>query len=631
MKNIIKNMSKYRKSASIFLDIIFMFLAVLISNLFFSIGQTQIIFKNFILQSIVYISVFSIFKIYNKLWRCANIKYLSICFFISMFTGAIYNIYLFNIYNIDFDYCLLNIILSTLFLCGYRVVYIPVRKILTMFLAQMSENNSDNINQKYNTLILENEINLDKLALQVMTLSKNVYNIKGIVTDSPFVVGTTLNGVKILGLFPDIKKICLEKEIQKILVSSDLLANKAVLEMLNNIVQTSDIKLLKFNTIDNLENFSKSKFNIDNIDVADLLGRRIIDIKVSDIDFIKNKTVLVTGGGGSIGSELCRQIASYGPRKLIILDNYENNAYSIEQELKRIYGDSVSVSVEIASVQDSDKIERIFRIYRPELVFHAAAHKHVPLMEHSPEEAVKNNVFGTLNVVKMSDKYNVEKFVLISTDKAVNPTNIMGATKRITEMIIQYYSVFSCTNFVAVRFGNVLGSNGSVIPLFKKQIESGGPVTVTHPNVVRYFMTISEAVGLILQAGEIAKGGEIFVLDMGEPVKITKLAESMIKLAGLTLGKDINIEYIGLRPGEKLYEELLMNEEGLKKTANNKIFIGKPIDFDMKQFVKNLDELRILATNNDSDEIFRFMPTIVETYKNADIFNKEIATIKKAI
>ena len=630
MKNIIENMSKYRKLASVGLDIIFISLAILISNLFFQIGPIQIIIKNFVIQSVLYISIFSFFQIYNKLWRCANIKDLSICFFVSIFTGSVYNIYLFNNYsNISFDYCLLNTIFSTLFLCGYRVAYIPVRKILTLFLENESPNNINN--QKYSTIILEKEIKLDKLALQIMTLNRDIYNIKGIVTDSPFVVGTTLSGVKILGVFSDIEKLCLKNNIQKILVSSDLLSNKTVLNILNNIVKTSGIKLLKFSSIDSLENINKSKFNIDNIDVADLLGREIIDMKISDVDFIKNKTVLVTGGGGSIGSELCRQISSYNPKKLIILDNYENNAYNIEQELKRVYGSSISVVVEIASVQDIDKLEKVFRIYHPELVFHAAAHKHVPLMEHSPEEAVKNNVFGTLNTVKMSDQYNVEKFVLISTDKAVNPTNIMGATKRITEMIIQYYSVFSCTNFVAVRFGNVLGSNGSVIPLFKKQIESGGPVTVTHPNVERYFMTISEAVGLILQAGEIASGGEIFVLDMGQPVKITTLAENMIKLSGLTLGKDIDIEYIGLRPGEKLYEELLMKEEGLKKTSNNKIFIGRPMEFDMKQFIKNIEELRILATNNDSDGIFRFMPSVVDTYKDANIFNNKINTIKKVI
>ena len=325
------------------------------------------------------------------------------------------------------------------------------------------------------------------------------------------------------------------------------------------------------------------------------------------------KTVLVTGGGGSIGSELCRQIAAHNPELLIIVDIYENNAYDIEQELVRTLP-NLNILVLIASVRDEKKINSIFEQYKPEIVFHAAAHKHVPLMEESPNEAIKNNVFGTYKTAKAADKYGVKKFVLISTDKAVNPTNIMGASKRICEMIIQMMNEKSETNFVAVRFGNVLGSNGSVIPLFKKQIAEGGPVTVTHPDIIRYFMTIPEAVSLVLQAGAYAKGGEIFVLDMGEPMKIVDLATNLIKLSGYKVGEDIEIKFTGLRPGEKMYEELLMSEEGLKQTANKMIFIGKPIEFDKDMFEKQLEMLKI-SGESESGHVKEVVKEIVEKYE----------------
>ena len=322
---------------------------------------------------------------------------------------------------------------------------------------------------------------------------------------------------------------------------------------------------------------------------------------------------MVTGGGGSIGSELSRQIASHEPKQLIIVDIYENNAYEIQQELLRHYPE-LDLVVLIASVRNTIRMKSIFKEYAPQIVFHAAAHKHVPLMEVSPNEAIKNNVFGTYNCCHAAKKYGVERFVLISTDKAVNPTNIMGASKRMCEMIVQMYSRSSETRFVAVRFGNVLGSNGSVIPLFKKQIAEGGPVTVTHPDIIRYFMTIPEAVSLVLQAGAFAKGGEIFVLDMGEPVKIADLAKNLIRLSGLKLGKDIDIEYTGLRPGEKLYEELLMDEEGLQKTDNQLIHVGKPLVFDDDQFRSDLKELKIAAydeTLNIREAVKKIVPTYV--------------------
>ena len=349
------------------------------------------------------------------------------------------------------------------------------------------------------------------------------------------------------------------------------------------------------------------------VEIEDLLGREPVKLQVDSVmGYVAGKVILVTGGGGSIGSELCRQIAVHKPKQLIIVDIYENNAYDIQQELKHKLPE-LDLVVLIASVRNTHRMNSIFETYRPDIVYHAAAHKHVPLMEDSPNEAIKNNVFGTYKTVKAADKYGVQRFVLISTDKAVNPTNIMGASKRICEMIIQMMNNHSKTDFVAVRFGNVLGSNGSVIPLFKKQIEQGGPVTVTHPEIIRYFMTIPEAVSLVLQAGALAKGGEIFVLDMGEPVKILDLAKNLIRLSGFKPFEDIPIEFTGLRPGEKLYEELLMSEEGLRETENKLIHIGKPIEFDEERFRKELEELRKTA-DQDSEAIRQKVQEIVPTY-----------------
>ena len=349
------------------------------------------------------------------------------------------------------------------------------------------------------------------------------------------------------------------------------------------------------------------------VDVNDLLGRDPITVDLDSImGYVSDKVVMVTGGGGSIGSELCRQIASHNPKQLVIVDIYENTTYDIQQELRRNYPE-LDLVVLIASVRNTKRMDLIFDKYRPEIVYHAAAHKHVPLMEDSPNEAVKNNVLGTWKVVQAADKYNVKRFVMISTDKAVNPTNIMGATKRICEMIIQTYNNRSKTEYVAVRFGNVLGSNGSVIPLFKKQIEAGGPVTVTHPDIIRYFMTIPEAVSLVLQAGAYAKGGEIFVLDMGEPVKIVDLARNLILLSGHKPDEDIQIVFTGLRPGEKLYEEMLMKEEGMQETANKLIHIGKPIQMDEEKFLKQLEEIKEHVVE-EPDDIREWVQRMVPTY-----------------
>ena len=349
------------------------------------------------------------------------------------------------------------------------------------------------------------------------------------------------------------------------------------------------------------------------MDVNDLLGREPIEVNIDSImDYVSDKVVVVTGGGGSIGSELCRQIAGHNPKQLIIIDIYENTTYDVQNELKKNFPD-LDLVVLIASVRNTKRIDQIFEIYHPDIVYHAAAHKHVPLMEDSPNEAIKNNVLGTWKIVQAADRWKVKRFVMISTDKAVNPTNIMGASKRLCEMIIQTYDKRSETSFVAVRFGNVLGSNGSVIPLFKKQIAEGGPVTVTHPDIIRYFMTIPEAVSLVLQAGAYAKGGEIFVLDMGEPVRILDLAKNLILLSGHKPDEDIKIVFTGLRPGEKLYEEMLMKEEGMQETANRLIHIGKPIEMDEEGFLEELKKLSEYVITEPSD-IREFVQKMVPTY-----------------
>lgn len=434
-----------------------------------------------------------------------------------------------------------------------------------------------------------------------------------IIDDDLGKVGKYIRGVKIVGTRDHIKEYARYYDIDEIIFAIPSASTKDKREILNICKETScNLKILPgvYQMVDGEINIK----DLRNVDVLDLLGRDPVKVDIESImGYVKDKTVLVTGGGGSIGSELCRQLVSHKPKCLVIFDIYENNAYDIQQELKIKYPDANVVTL-IGSIRNTSRLESVFEQYKPDIVYHAAAHKHVPLMEVSPNEAIKNNVVGTWNVAKMADKYGVKKFVMISTDKAVNPTNVMGATKRICEMIIQSFNEKSKTDFVAVRFGNVLGSNGSVIPLFKRQIEAGGPVTVTHPDIIRYFMTIPEAVSLVLQAGAYAKGGEIFILDMGEPVKIDDLAKNLIRLSGYTLGVDMEIKYTGLRPGEKLYEELLMNEEGMQDTDNKLIHIGRPIEFDKEHFYEKLEKLKEMAYAEDSADIRKKIMEVVDTY-----------------
>ena len=437
--------------------------------------------------------------------------------------------------------------------------------------------------------------------------------VKCLVDDSPDKKGRFIQGVRVMGNRDDIVELAERYDIDVIIISMPS-ASKLVIRDIVNICSETGSRLQTLPGMYQLVNEEVSLNNLRDVDVEDLLGRDPIKVDVDSIlGYVKDRIILVTGGGGSIGSELCRQIAGHKPKKLVIVDIYENNAYEIQQELKHNYP-NLDLIVLIASVRNTNRMNDIFQTYKPDIVYHAAAHKHVPLMEVSPNEAIKNNVFGTLKTARAAGENGAKRFVMISTDKAVNPTNIMGASKRICEMIIQIFNNRYDTEFVAVRFGNVLGSNGSVIPLFKKQIEQGGPVTVTHPDIIRYFMTIPEAVSLVLQAGAYAKGGEIFVLDMGEPVKIYDLAVNLIKLSGYTPNEDIMITFTGLRPGEKLYEEMLMDEEGLQDTDNHMIHIGKPIEINEEQFEGDLYKLGE-AANGEESVVRELVQKIVPTYQ----------------
>ena len=450
------------------------------------------------------------------------------------------------------------------------------------------------------------------------------YNVVGFIDDNISKSKKYLKGVKILGNRDDIAKVVKSMKINTIIFAIPSISAREKQLILEKCKDTkTNIKIVPsfYETIDSEIKLSQVR----DIDLRDLLGREEVKLdKVGISEYITDKIVLVTGGGGSIGSELCRQIATFNPSKLLILDIYENSTYDLENELNRS-NQKLDKKVFIASVRDKRRLEAIFEEFKPNVVFHAAAHKHVPLMENNPQEAIKNNVMGTLNVAEAADKFNCDKFVLISTDKAVNPTNVMGATKRICEMIIQAINRESKTEFVAVRFGNVLGSNGSVIPLFQKQISEGGPITLTHKDIIRYFMLIPEATQLVLQAGAYAKGGEIFILDMGKPVKIYDLALNLIKLSGFEPNEDIKIEITGLRPGEKLYEELLMDEESIQKTKHEKIFIGKPAQFNIEELKEKINEIFLIALDGNEELIKYKLKQIVPTYRYID---KEKAELK---
>ncbi len=561
--------------------------------------------ENMLPYTIMSLLIFWLFRLYHSLWQYASIaevyRIAEACIIVEVVHFLSNKI----AGNMLPRSCYFNAAIYLIIaICASRFMYRMIRTVLNKYRNIKTSNNVMIIGAGEATNVIMREIqNSSYLANS---------NIACIIDDDRRKVGKYIRGVKVIGTRDKIKEAAKLYDIDEIIFAIPSASNEVKRDILNICKETDcTLKILPgvYQMVDGEINVN----SIRNVDVLDLLGRDPIEVDIESImGYVKDKVIMVTGGGGSIGSELCRQLVSHKPKQLIIFDIYENNAYDIQQELKINYPDANVVTL-IGSIRNVSRLESVFAQYKPDIVYHAAAHKHVPLMEVSPDEAVKNNVVGTWNVARMADKYGVKKFVMISTDKAVNPTNVMGATKRICEMIVQTYNEISKTDFVAVRFGNVLGSNGSVIPLFKRQIEAGGPVTVTDPNIIRYFMTIPEAVSLVLQAGAYAKGGEIFILDMGEPVKIDDLAKNLIRLSGYTLGVNMEIKYTGLRPGEKLYEELLMKEEGLQETDNNLIHIGKPIEFDKENFFDNLEKLKEEAYS-ETGNIRESLKKVVDTY-----------------
>lgn len=590
----------------------------------------SVYYKMIIPYALVCIFVYWLFKLYRSIWRFASYSELTNIILSNLILG-LFNYIVTRIFGarMPISYHIIGFIMQIIFTAIIRFSY---RFVLMIKCQQRNNKNATRV-----MLIGAGDAGMTILR----DVNKNIESssrVVCIIDDCTNKFGRYIEGVPVVGGRDDILANVEKYNINEIFFAIPSASASQRRDILN-ICRETDCEIKVLPGIQQIVNGDVSVNMMKNVAIEDLLGRDVVKVNNEEIfEFINGKVILVTGGGGSIGSELCRQIAKHNPKQLVIFDIYENNAYEIQQELKRTYPE-LDLVVMIGSVRDSRRVDHVFDRYRPDIVYHAAAHKHVPLMEASPNEAIKNNTIGTFKVAYAAVKYGVKRFVLISTDKAVNPTNIMGASKRMCEMVIQTFDkliknqtteklsiVEDCfsevsvkelkgnTEFVAVRFGNVLGSNGSVIPLFKKQIEAGGPVTVTHPDIIRYFMTIPEAVSLVLQAGVYAKGGEIFILDMGEPVKIDTLARNLIKLSGFKPDEDIKIVYTGLRPGEKLYEEKLMAAEGNQTTDNDLIFVGKPLEIDEDVFLPQLKELYITSNNND-DHIFELVEKVVTTYK----------------
>lgn len=615
----------YRKLVLAIADIFIIITSGIISNFLLSLISSDIVFAGkellyaVVIDLIMCVFMMFFFGAYSRLWRNFNIKDYVSCI-ISMGIGFALAEVIMLIFEIrqNIIFLITYFLVATVGVCLFRFIF---RK---TFLDLTKAGREEGIFER--TLIV-GAGRAGQMVLQEILNSRNdvnnpSHNIMPVcfADDDVSKLRTKINGVEVVGTCPEIPRICSDYQISNIIVALPSCEEDEKRRILDYCSATEcKIKVIPY--ISELLFDDKDKPLISQakeIRIEDLLGRKPIEFNKKEIEnLVRGKICMVTGGGGSIGSELVRQIAKYEPKQIIIVDIYENNAYDIQQELVLEYGTKLNLVTIISSVRDYDKMDKIFRDYRPQLVFHAAAHKHVPLMETVPEEAVKNNIFGTFNVATLAEFYKVDKFVMISTDKAVNPTNVMGATKRACEMIIQYKAQTSRhTDFVTTRFGNVLGSNGSVIPLFRRQIENGADVTVTHPDIIRYFMTIPEAVSLVLEAGAMAKGGEIFVLDMGAPVKITTLAENLIRMYGKVPYKDVKIVFTGLRPGEKLFEELLMDEEGLESTANKKIFIGNQINIDADDMLSKLQSLRNAAEANDSEKTIQLLSDLVPTFNH---------------
>ena len=586
--------------------------------------------REFVFITIIYILSFYIFKLYKSLWIHAGIDE-----FMLSISGCIMANILSAIWctimgsNLPLGVSILAALFSIIYVVGFRISFRIYRRVLIYF--------SYLDKRDYKRVIVFGAGSAGTMIINEMKRRQKMkYYPVGLIDDNIDKQGAFISGVKVIGGRSKIKEAVTKMLADEIIIAIPSLKSKDKIKIID-LCKATGCKVRIIPGMYEIINGKVSIKHIRDVEVDDLLGRDTIQLDNEGIaEYVAGKTVLVTGGGGSIGSELCRQIARFYPKELLILDIYENNAYDLQNELKRNFP-RLNLKVLIASVRDKKRLDKIFNVFKPEVVFHAAAHKHVPLMEYNPSEAVKNNIFGTMNLAECADKYYTKRFVLISTDKAVNPTNIMGASKRACEMIVQSMDKSSKTEFVAVRFGNVLGSNGSVIPLFKKQIAVGGPVTVTNKYITRYFMTIPEAAQLVLQAGAYAEGGEIFVLDMGKPVKIYDLACDLIRLSGFEPHKDIKIEITGLRPGEKLHEELLMDAEGLKETKHKKIFIGRPTFNDIRELKRKFDEIRPIVEFGSKEEIIKKVEELVQTYKpikveQKDSAKKEIAaTIDKGI
>lgn len=562
-------------------------------------------FKNILFITLMQVVVFSLFGLYRSLWEYASIDELMQIFLATLVSGGLAVLIGFMTGSrLPYSVYLAAWVIMCMLTGGSRLSY--------RYLRRMSKSRLRS-NCKASRVMIIGAGSAGSMIIKELKRQPELNLVPIIVMDDDKRKhGTRINGISVMTGRKKIKEIAEQYNIDEIIVALPSASKKDKAEILRLCKETRcRLKTLP-NVIDMISGQASVK-QLREVNIEDLLGRDEINLNMNEISgYLKDEVVLVTGGGGSIGSELCRQIAKFGPKKLVIFDIYENNAYDLQNELLYTYKGKLDLDVLIGSCRDRVRLKEVFERYRPGVVFHAAAHKHVPLMEGSPAEAIKNNVFGTLNTARRADDYGAKKFILVSTDKAVNPTNIMGASKRLAEIIVQSMNRMSKTSFAAVRFGNVLGSNGSVIPLFQKQIMQGGPVTVTHPEIIRYFMTIPEASQLVIQAGALADGGEVFVLDMGEPVKIADLASDLIRLSGLEPDIDIRIEYTGLRPGEKLYEELLMAEEGLEQTAHAKIFIGKQADMSFKEVIM---AIKALENSMESDEMLReCMGKLVSTY-----------------
>jgi len=602
----------YRKRILLLIaDIILINMAVYIALIFRFDGMIPERYVQIFKNSLIYITPIEVlayyfFGLYRSLWSYASIDELVQVFFATA-TGTIGAFAYGTVMGTRLPRTVyaMSWILTFIFIGGIRISGRLVRRV---------QNLSKSIGTGVKKVMIVGAGQAGSMVIKELKDHQDLNLIPTLVLDDdPKKHNSYIHGVPVKGGRDKLVQLAKAYCIDEIIIAVPS-AQKSEISDILRICKETKCKLKKLPGVYEIINDNVSIKSIRDVNIEDLLGRDEVNLNIKEISgYIKNETVLVTGGGGSIGSELCRQIARFNPKKLIILDIYENNAYDLQQELRYSFKNKLNMEVIIASVRDKKRLEQVFDKYRPGVVFHAAAHKHVPLMEINPAEAVKNNVFGTLNTVQCADKYKVKRFVMISTDKAVNPTNVMGATKRIAEMIIQTMDKQSKTEFVAVRFGNVLGSNGSVIPLFKKQIEAGGPVTVTHPEITRYFMTIPEAARLVIQAGAMAKGGEIFILDMGESVKILDLAKDLIKLSGFEPDVDIKIEFTGLRTGEKLYEELLLSEEGLENTKYKNIFVGKPLDIGMSEVTFGIKSLEDCISKNG--DIKKSLIKLVPTYK----------------